>query len=88
MYGIITHDEITWDNGDDKKGKVFGDPQTFVGDEARVWRLLDDDRVPYYYGIADDDCLETIFEWAMPDAGTTILQVLNPVTLQWKDEMN
>jgi hypothetical protein len=85
MLGVVTHDLLEIE-GHVRKGHSFGDGQSIGG--PVVWRTLDDDGIPYYIGIADYELLETIFEWSMGDAGTTILQVLNPVTLQWKDELN
>jgi hypothetical protein len=51
------------------------------------FRMLDDDRIPYYYGLylADDEdmsaCgMEPLFEFGMPNAGCTIIEVRNPET--------
>lgn len=74
MYAKITKD-LLYDGKIieiDRTGIVLlnGTP---IGDTLEV-RLLDDDREVCYLALADDEGLETLYSWAMSDAGTTILQ--------------
>lgn len=63
-------------------------------DEAKLFkvRLLDDDRELYYEAKVDgDEAAEQLLEWAMRDAGATILQRLANDVSQgyvWTDYLN
>lgn len=54
-------------------GTKVGEKQNAVGKIMR-FRLLDDDLEVYYGGEADDDGLESVFDFAQRDAGTTLLE--------------
>lgn len=89
MYARITKDKL-WEPGDSlpsREGEVIVDHHNgeFSGTVLDV-RLLDDDREHYYTAVADDDALEALFDWAMFDAGCTILQVKDEDG-NWKDEI-
>jgi hypothetical protein len=86
MYGRVTHDLINVnDEVPSRVDMVWGKE---VEGSLYIWRTLDDDRIPYYMGVADDATLEAIFVWSMQDAGTTFLQVLDLKNLAWKDELS
>jgi hypothetical protein len=78
MFAQITKDvlDLTDTLGPefDRTGKVIIGTTPPTEGLLRV-RLLDDDREIYYYGLATDDALEDFLNWAMADAGCTILQV-------------
>jgi hypothetical protein len=54
--------------------RTVGEREQAEGEIIR-FRLLDDDRIPYFGGEADDEGLEPAFDWAIYDSGCTILQV-------------
>jgi len=60
-------------------------------EESTRFRMLDDDRIPYYGGwlLNDDECLvqSTLLEWGMYDAGCTIIEVKDKATGEWVQEI-
>ena len=85
MYAKITKDLLHDDTliTDGRTGLEWkGEPQ---GGILRV-RILDDDREVYYEAVADDEALETLLDWAMRDAGATILQVR--YGNEWRDTIS
>jgi len=88
MYWKITED-LLWEEGDSLPSRVGFhsryDENTRIGEFLDV-RLLDDDREHYYSAVADDEALESLYDWAMRDAGVTILQVKDS-NGNWKDEI-
>jgi hypothetical protein len=88
----ILHDDDhdAWDsmNVQSKKGTVIFDSTPESGDEI-PFRLLDDDRVPYYVGVCtgDDEALARVLSWGMGDSGATILQCKDHQD-SWVDYMN
>ena len=89
MYAKITKDKL-WQEGDSLPSRagayITGDPTQAEGPLLKV-RLLDDDREHYYTAEADDEALERLYEWAMHDAGVTILQVKGNDGI-WRDEIS
>lgn len=77
MYAKITKD-LLFDGKiitSDRSGMVvIGREEDKSTAEIIVCRLLDDDRIPYYMAVSDDEALEELFYWAMRDSGCTILQ--------------
>jgi hypothetical protein len=81
MAWKIDRDYLAQEFGtDDCPSRVgFGTKAPLEG-ETFTFRLLDDDGMVYYHGVADakaaaDDQLYTALNWAMADAGAVDLQV-------------
>lgn len=92
-FAKITKDLLfTPDDADmgltNRTGEVLvGDPSTHTYHPKHdLFRLLDDDRIPYFEGWADNDGMEFALEWGMRDSGATILQVRKDG--RWVDHMN
>jgi hypothetical protein len=89
VYAKITKDLLC--DGDvitvNREGHTWGELELKGGVVLHKIRLLDDDRIPYYEGIATDDALETVFEFAMHDVGCTILQVKD-LAGEWIDAIS
>lgn len=89
MYWRITED-LLWEEGDSLPSRVGWknedpNPQRTVYNAVEV-RLLDDDREHYYTAICEDDdeSLESLYYFAMRDAGVTIIQARNDKG-EWED---
>jgi hypothetical protein len=83
MYAKITEDKL-WKPNDpfiNRKGTLLIDFKD--RGELVKFRCLDDDGEVYYVGVADDEALEAVFDWAARDSGVTVLQCW--IDEQWKD---
>lgn len=89
---MITKDKISGPDVASRKGKVSHD---WKADRAKLpmtrFRLLDDDCNVYYYGKMPDEDIngdETIafapLDWAMNDAGCTIMEYYSKTDKAWK----
>lgn len=86
MYAVIKKDHLADDILPTREGLKFGD---YLDSNNIVdFRALDDDRIVYYEGEGDDEGLEAVFEWAMRDAGVTIIQIKDTLTGTWQDYMS
>jgi hypothetical protein len=74
MYALLVKQLQPSDENWHREGHLLSDGRPPYGAEMNVWRALDDDRIPYYIIIADNDGIEAMFEWAAKDVGVTIIQ--------------
>jgi len=90
MHWRITED-LLWEPTDSWPTRV-GTSRSDHGENgianAVEVRLLDDDRIHYYTAVCEDteESLTDLFQWAMRDAGVTILQMKK--NGKWEDEIS
>lgn len=74
MYARIDRDYINRGEYEEfnRVGTTFG--SRVEDSEVVRFRLKDDDGEIYYGGEADDEALETVYEFGLRDAGTTLLE--------------
>lgn len=93
-FAVITKDELSPLTGPYAEDNIEGRYLTtnHVRPENVVhFRLLDDDRIPYFEGVAtdDDELLEAILRHFMGGYGCTILQLKDELNgYAWVDYMN
>jgi hypothetical protein len=85
-YARITKDLLyeAVDASPDRTGDVIVNRAPHEAEHIKV-RLLDDDGIVYYEGIADQTGMEVLFDWSQKDSGTTLLQEWDRKTKKWKD---
>lgn len=81
MYARITED-LLYEDGDDivpnREGMLLYDGSVPTPENTVKLRLLDDDRIPYYIVVCDEEAEEPVFNWGHRDSGVTLVQI-------WKD---
>ena len=92
MYAVIAVDLIKALDENRAGELVINNGGVPDAGSLNVYRALDDDRIPYYIVIADDEGIERFFDFEMNNTGVTIIQeavvISSSNSIAWKDALN
>lgn len=81
---------LSWSKGEIDEQSELG-ALDFTNVPTQRFRCLDDDEIPYFGGwlLNDNWCevQDAVLRWGMRDSGTTIIEVRDKKTGEWKREI-